>query len=89
MPLLSFISDTNIRLATVEEDVAEQQTKVEAVEQSDTAQNERMSVLEDDVDTWDDRIVVLEAADRDIQERLSTLEETILSNVHIFIYIFF
>ena len=62
-----------------------QQAQIEAVEQSDTEQNDRMSALEDDVDTWDDRIVSLEAADRDIQGRLVTLEETVLSKSYILI----
>ena len=62
-----------------------QQAQIEAVEQSDTEQDDRMSALENDVDTWDDRIVVLEATDRDIQDRLATLEETILSKLCILI----
>ena len=90
MPVTAcYFSDANIRLTALEEDVVAQQAQIQAIEQSDTEQDDRMLVLEKDVDTWDDRIVILESSDRDIQDRLATLEETILSNTNIFIFIIF
>ena len=73
-----FISDTNIRLTAIEEDVAEHNVQILDLETIDLNQNDRIMIVEDTVDEWDDRIVSLETINIDIQERLDDLEETIL-----------